>query len=70
VLTQDRGARCSPKIDPPSKSPVAFGDIPAGESARASFSVDLTGCEESAHFILTVPWSSATYEKGTLVVPR
>jgi endo-1,4-beta-xylanase len=60
--------RCRPTVTPPSSYPVALGDIPSSGTARASFTIDFRGCEESARFMLWIPWSSAKYETGTLVL--
>ena len=69
-LEQVRGPRCWPQITPPSSYPVVLGDLAAGGSASASFSVDFEHCASEAQFKLSAPWSSATYETGKLEVPR
>ena len=69
-FTQVRGPPCRPRITPPSSYPVPLGDIPSAGNASASFTVNFDHCAESAQFNASVPWSSATYETGTLVLPR
>jgi hypothetical protein len=59
---------CKPTVTPPSSYPVALGDIPSSGTARASFTIDFSGCQVSARFMLWIPWSSAKYETGTLVL--
>jgi endo-1,4-beta-xylanase len=66
-LHQIEGRRCTPVITAPGSYPILLGDIPAGGSADASFTIDFTGCSDSAHFLVTAPWSSATYHTGTFV---
>jgi len=66
TLTQIAGPHCSPAITPPGSYPVALGDIAAGGSASASFTVSFAGCDPFARFALKVPWSSATYHTGRL----
>src|ERR1700756_487987 len=57
-------------ITPPGGSyPVSLGDISAGGSASAAFTINFSSCNPSARFALTVPWSSATYETGTFLWP-
>jgi endo-1,4-beta-xylanase len=65
TLTQVAGAACTPIVTPPSSFPVVLGDIAAGNSARAAFTIDFTGCAALARFTLNMPWSSATYDTGT-----
>jgi endo-1,4-beta-xylanase len=67
TLTQTSGAACKPVITPPSSYPVALGDIPAGGTSSAAFTIDFTGCPALARFTVSVPWSSATYDTGTFV---
>ncbi len=67
TLTQTSGPACTPVITPPSSYPVVLGDIGAGNSANASFTIDFTGCAAIARFTLHAPWSSAVYHTGTLV---
>ena len=59
TLTQVSGAACTPVVTPPSAYPVSLGDITAGNSAQASFTIDFTGCASLARFALTMPWSAA-----------
>jgi endo-1,4-beta-xylanase len=67
TLTQTSGAACTPVVTPPSSYPVVLGDIPVNGTASASFTIDFTGCAALNRFTLSVPWSSATYDTGTLV---
>jgi endo-1,4-beta-xylanase len=67
TLRQIEGKPCTPIVTPPSSFPVLLGDLATGGSATASFRVDFSGCGPVARFILQMPWSSATYETGTLV---
>jgi endo-1,4-beta-xylanase len=64
-LHQISGAPCSPVVTAPNSYPVALGDIATSGSASAAFTVDFNGCRNSAGFILTAHWSSATYDTGT-----
>ncbi len=57
TLTQVAGAACTPVVTPPSRYPVVLGDIAAGKSASASFTIDFTGCPSLARFTLNMPWS-------------
>jgi len=66
-LTQISGKRCSPVVAPPSAFPVVLGDIAASGTASAAFTVNLTGCDSSARFILKAAWSSSVYHTGTFV---
>jgi endo-1,4-beta-xylanase len=65
TLHQILGRRCSPVVKPPAAFPVVLGDISTGGTASASFTVDFSGCDSSALFIVSAPWSSATYHTGT-----
>jgi endo-1,4-beta-xylanase len=65
ALVQDSGRRCSPVITAPSSFPVVLGDIATSGTASAAFTIDFAGCDRFAHFILSMPWSSATYHTGT-----
>jgi len=66
-LRQIAGPRCSPVVTPPSAYPVQLGDIAVSSSASAAFTINFSGCGPFARFILTMPWTSATYETGTFV---
>ena len=66
TLKQDSGAPCTPQITTPSAFPVALGDIAAGASASANFTLNIAGCNPSAEFVLKAPWSSSTYHTGAL----
>jgi endo-1,4-beta-xylanase len=61
---------CVPQIVSPSSFPASLGDIPAGGSATISVTVNFGTCRKHAHFDLSAPWSSATYETGRLFVGR
>jgi endo-1,4-beta-xylanase len=66
-LLQIAGPSCSPVVTPPSAYPVQLGDIAVSSSASAAFTINFSGCGPFARFILTMPWTSATYETGTFV---
>jgi endo-1,4-beta-xylanase len=66
-LFQVRGAPCRAVLTPPSKYPVALGNVGAGGSASASFTVQFQRCRNDARFVLFAPWSANVYEMGTLV---
>ncbi len=68
TLTQTAGAACTPVVTPPSSYPVALGDLAAGASANASFTIDFTGCAALARFTFNMPWTSNTYNTGTLTL--
>jgi len=65
TLTQISGPSCTPKVTSSGSFPLSFGDIPAGGTASASFTVSIIGCNPHSQFTLTVPWSSATFDTGT-----
>jgi endo-1,4-beta-xylanase len=67
TLRQDFGRPCKPVVTAPSSFPVLLGDISTSGSASAAFTIDFAGCDPFAHFILSMPWSSATYDTGTFV---
>ena len=67
TLLQDSGRRCNPVVTAPSSFPVLLGDIATSGSASAAFTIDFASCDHFAHFILGMPWSSATYDTGTFV---
>ncbi|HKN74662.1 MAG TPA: endo-1,4-beta-xylanase [Candidatus Acidoferrum sp.] len=67
TLRQFAGERCSPVIMPPSGYPILLGDLAVGGAASAAFTVSFAGCGDFADFVLSVPWSSATYDTGTFV---
>jgi endo-1,4-beta-xylanase len=56
---------CKPVITSPGAYPIALGDLAVSATASAAFAVDFQGCDEDADFLLTVPWTSATYDTGT-----
>ena len=66
-LFQIRGSPCHATLTPPSKYPVALGNVGAGGSASASFTVQFQRCRNDARFVLWAPWSANVYEMGTLV---
>ena len=66
-LLQIEGPRCSPVVTPPSAYPVQLGDIAVSSSASAAFTINFSGCGPLARFVLSMPWTSATYDTGTFV---
>jgi endo-1,4-beta-xylanase len=70
LLFQIRGRPCQAIVTPPSKYPVAMGDVAGGSSASVSFTVKFQHCPhpDDARFILWAPWSANVYQTGTLVV--
>jgi endo-1,4-beta-xylanase len=66
-LFQVRGFPCRATLTPPSKYPVALGNVGAGGSASASFTAQFQRCGDDARFVLFAPWSANVYEMGTLV---
>jgi endo-1,4-beta-xylanase len=67
ALQQFAGEHCRPVVTPPSGYPIVLGDLAVGGTASATFTVSLAGCGDFADFVLSVPWSSATYDTGTFV---
>jgi endo-1,4-beta-xylanase len=67
TLQQFGGERCRPVVTPPSGYPIVLGDLAVSGTASATFTISFDGCGEFADFILTVPWTSATYDTGTFV---
>jgi endo-1,4-beta-xylanase len=67
TLHQLSGRRCHPAITAPGSYPLVLGDIAAGQSAQAAFTIDFSGCKDNARFVVSAPWSSATYHTGTFV---
>ncbi len=65
TLRQVEGPRCSPVVTAPGSYPILLGDLAVSGTASAAFTIDFTGCSEFARFVLSAPWSSATYETGT-----
>ena len=65
TLTQKSGLYCTPVITSPASFPIVLGDIPAGGTASASITISLKGCDPFARWLVTAPWTSATYETGT-----
>lgn len=69
TLTQVAGPPCRPQVTAPASSyPAGLGDIAAGGSASAAFTVNFNRCGPSTEFKLIMPWSSAVYETGTFVL--
>ena len=66
-LRQISGRPCSPVVTPPSAFPILLGDIAAGGTASAAFTINFAGCDSFAHFIVKAPWSSSVYHTGTFV---
>lgn len=68
-LWQVRGRPCHATVTPPSKFPVALGDVAGGGMASASFTVQFHDCRDpdDARFILWAPWSANVYQTGMLV---
>jgi endo-1,4-beta-xylanase len=73
-LFQVHGRPCSATVTPPSKYPVALGNVGAGGTASASFTVRFQNCRsdddhdgDDPRFVLWAPWSANGYETGTLV---
>lgn len=67
TLQQIWGRPCSLVVTPPSTYPVLLGDIAAGGTASASFTINLAGCGSDSRFILKAPWSSVVYHTGSFV---
>jgi endo-1,4-beta-xylanase len=67
TLQQFDGERCRPVVTPPSGYPIVLGDLSVGGTASATFTVSFDHCGDFADFVLSVPWSSATYDTGTFV---
>ena len=67
TLKQITGRPCTPVVTAPGTYPISLGDIPTSGKASAEFSVNFKTCGPFATFVLIVPWSSATYNTGTLI---
>jgi endo-1,4-beta-xylanase len=67
TLQQFEGERCRPVVTPPSGYPIVLGDLAVGSSASTTFTVSFEHCGDFADFVLSVPWTSATYDTGTFV---
>jgi endo-1,4-beta-xylanase len=67
TLQQFGGERCRPVVTPPSGYPILLGDLAVGGTASTTFTVSFDGCGDFADFVLSVPWTSATYDTGTFV---
>jgi endo-1,4-beta-xylanase len=66
-LQQIGGERCHPVVTAPSGYPIALGDLAVGGTASATYTINFAGCGDFAEFVLSVPWTSATYDTGTFV---
>jgi len=66
-LRQIDGRPCNPLVTPPGAYPILLGDIPVSGTASAAFTINFEQCDRFARFVLTMPWSSATYDTGTFV---
>jgi hypothetical protein len=53
-------------VTAPAGYPAALGDIATSGKASAQFAVTFAGCHGATRFALGAPWSSATYNTGTL----
>jgi endo-1,4-beta-xylanase len=67
TLQQFGGERCRPVVTPPSGYPIVLGDLAVGGTASATFTISFDHCGDFADFVLSVPWTSATYDTGTFV---
>jgi endo-1,4-beta-xylanase len=67
TLQQFGRERCRPVVTPPSGYPILLGDLAVGGTASTTFTVSFDGCGDFADFVLSVPWTSATYDTGTFV---
>jgi endo-1,4-beta-xylanase len=67
TLQQFGGERCRPVVTPPSGYPIVLGDLAVGGTASATFTVSFDHCGDFADFVLSMPWTSATYDTGTFV---
>jgi endo-1,4-beta-xylanase len=65
TLHQIFGKRCEPTVTASGAYPILLGDIAAGGSASASFTIDFAGCDSLSTFVVSAPWSSSTYHTGT-----
>jgi len=66
---QVRGRPCAPpSVKSASAFPVALGDVPSMGTASTTFNIDFHRCGPETEFELYMPWSSATYETGVLVL--
>lgn len=60
------GPKCQATATATSAFPVSLGDIPTSGSAAATFTVTTQSCLPGTFFIVTAPWTSATYDTGSL----
>lgn len=60
------GHKCQATVTASSAYPVALGDVPTGGSASATFTATTQNCLPGTFFLVTAPWTSATYDTGTL----
>lgn len=68
TFTQQSKPSCTPKIVSGGNFPVVLGDIPAGGTATASFTISIVGCNPNAQWLITAPWNANTYELGTFTM--
>ena len=68
TLKQVAGHACTVTVTPPSAFPIVLGDIATGGTASAKFTLTGPGCDDSVIFVLSAPWSNATYHTGTFEV--
>jgi len=68
TFTQQSKPSCTPKIISGGNFPVVLGDIPAGGTATASFTISMVGCNPNAQWLITAPWNANTYELGTFTM--
>jgi endo-1,4-beta-xylanase len=66
TLKRVSGPACSPVVTPPAAFPISLGDIATNGTSSVSFTINLVGCHPNSQFTATVPWTSATYDTGTL----
>lgn len=65
TFTQLTQPACTPQVVSPTSFPVMLGDIATGGTASAQITVSIVGCNPTAEFTVSVPWSSAVYDTGT-----
>ncbi len=64
-FVQLSGKPCTPTVTSAS-FPVTVGDVPANGTSSVQLTVDFSGCRGRSDFTVTMPWSSAVYNTGTL----
>ena len=68
TLTQLSGPPCTPTVTAPGAFPIVLGDLPAGGTASATFTISIMGCNPNATWTITAPWNANTYETGTFTM--